>query len=86
MPDATASSAPADRLGPTTAPFRRLLWDDLPEEWRTPVPAEALADCAAGMGGSLSAPRGVRGAAGLPVGLALQPLGTAASFPTLPHG
>ena len=50
MPEASASSAPADRLGPTMAPFRRLLWDDLPEEWKTPVPAEALADCAARMG------------------------------------
>ena len=50
MPEASANSAPADRLGPTTAPFRRLLWDDLPEEWKTPVPAEALADCAARMG------------------------------------
>jgi len=36
-------------------------------------------------GGSLSVPRGVCGAAGLPVGLALQPLGTAASFATLPY-
>ena len=28
----------------------RLLWDDLPEEWRAPVPAEALADCASRKG------------------------------------
>ena len=50
MPDAASSGAPADRLGPATAPFKRLLWDDLPEEWRAPVPAEALADCASRMG------------------------------------
>ena len=50
MPDAATSGAPADRLGPATAPFKRLLWDDLPEEWRAPVPAEALADCASRMG------------------------------------
>ena len=50
MADAATSGAPADRLGPATAPFKRLLWDDLPEEWRAPVPAEALADCASRMG------------------------------------
>ena len=57
-------------LGPASAFFRHLLWDDIPEEWRTLVPAEVLANYAARMGGLLSVPRGVCGAAGLPVGLA----------------
>ena len=47
MAHAIVTSAPADSLGPTTTPSRRLLWDDLPEEWKTPVPAKALADYAA---------------------------------------
>ena len=37
-------------LGPASAFFRHLLWDDIPEEWRTLVPAEVLANYAARMG------------------------------------
>ena len=86
MPDSTASLAPADRLGPATAPFRRLLWDDLPEEWRTPVPAETLADCAARMGVHSVLPAVCVELPDFPWAEALRPLGMATSLPAWPHG
>ena len=85
MSDFTASSAPVDRSGPTTVCLSGICCGTTFLK-----SGEFLCHRRPWLvtrqdGGSLSVPRGVCGAAGLSVGLALQPLGTAASFATLPY-
>ncbi len=50
MSDFTASSAPVERLGPTTVCSGICCGTTFFQEWRIPVPAEALASHASGWG------------------------------------